>query len=141
MKKTETVASSALLFLLLGTSLAVAQEDEADGPDAVPVEAYACNYHDGMGPADLDAVIDEWNEWMDDETREQALLKLSTFEPKIGYTEKWTDYGPLEIKGGALLENAFAITEFQWQEQLDRLGGAARPGPGGGYGQVRRFFL
>lgn len=63
------------------------------------------------------------NEWMDDETREQALLKLSTFEPKIGYTEKWTDYGPLEISAGSLLDNALVITEFQWQEQLDRLGG------------------
>ncbi len=63
------------------------------------------------------------NEWMDDETREQALLKLSTFESKIGYTEKWTDYGPLDIKAGALLENAMAITEFQWQEQIDRLDG------------------
>jgi len=63
------------------------------------------------------------NEWMDDETREQALLKLSTFEAKIGYTEKWTDFGPLEIKGGALLDNAMAITEFEWQEQIDRLGG------------------
>lgn len=63
------------------------------------------------------------NEWMDEETREQALLKLSTFEPRIGYTEKWTDYGPLAIEPGALLENSFAITEFQWQEQVDRLGG------------------
>ncbi|MHA7871469.1 MAG: M13 family metallopeptidase, partial [Hyphococcus sp.] len=63
------------------------------------------------------------NEWMDEETREQALLKLSTFEPRIGYTEKWTDYTPLAISGDTLLENALAITEFQWQEQLNRLGG------------------
>ncbi|WDI30747.1 M13 family metallopeptidase [Hyphococcus flavus] len=63
------------------------------------------------------------NEWMDDETREQALLKLSTFEPRIGYTEIWTDYSPLEISKDSLLENALAITAFQWQEQLNRLGG------------------
>lgn len=63
------------------------------------------------------------NEWMDEETRAQALLKLSTFEPRIGYTEKWTDYGPLSVTDDALLENALAITEFQWQEQVDRLGG------------------
>lgn len=65
----------------------------------------------------------ENNEWMDDETRQQALLKLSTFEPKIGFTEKWTDYGPLDIKAGKLLDNSFAVAEFQWKEQLDRLGG------------------
>ena len=65
----------------------------------------------------------EQNEWMDDQTRAQALLKLSTFESKIGYTDKWTDYGTLEIAPGALLENALSITEFQWQQQVDRLGG------------------
>lgn len=63
------------------------------------------------------------NEWMDDETREQALLKLSTFEPRIGYTEKWTDYSPLEISEDELVENAKAVTEFQWKEQLDRISG------------------
>ena len=63
------------------------------------------------------------NEWMDDETRQQALLKLSTFEPRIGYTDKWTDYTLLQIQQGALFENTLAITEFQWQDQVDRLGG------------------
>lgn len=63
------------------------------------------------------------NDWMDEETRTQALLKLSTFEPKIGFTEKWIDYGPLEITPGALIENTFAVREFQWNEQLKRLGG------------------
>ena len=65
----------------------------------------------------------EANVWMDDETRAQAQLKLSTFEPRIGYTDKWIDYTPLRTEPGALLENALAITEFQWNEQLKRLGG------------------
>ena len=63
------------------------------------------------------------NDWMDEETRAQALLKLSTFEPKIGFTEKWIDYSPLEITPGALIENTFAVREFQWNEQLKRLDG------------------
>lgn len=63
------------------------------------------------------------NDWMDDETRAQALLKLSTFEPRIGFTEKWTDYSSLDIQPGNLLENTFAVREFQWKEQVDRLGG------------------
>lgn len=63
------------------------------------------------------------NEWMDDATRERALEKLATFEPRIGYTEKWTDYGSLEIEEGELLQNALRLDEFQWQEQVDRLGG------------------
>ncbi len=63
------------------------------------------------------------NDWMDEETRAQALLKLSTFEPRIGFTDKWINYEPLEITPGALLENTFAVREFQWNEQLKRLGG------------------
>ena len=54
----------------------------------------------------------ESNEWMDDETRAEALKKLSTFEPRIGYTTKWKDYGPLEIAPGDLLGNAKEIAEF-----------------------------
>lgn len=64
------------------------------------------------------------NEWMDEETRKQALLKLSTFEPRIGYTNKWTDYTDLTIDKGDLLGNALRIVEFQWKQQLDRLGGS-----------------
>lgn len=64
----------------------------------------------------------EKNAWMDEETRQQALLKLSTFEPRIGYTKKWTDYSTLEI-GDSLLENALALTDFQWRDQLSRLNG------------------
>ena len=65
----------------------------------------------------------ENNEWMDDETREQALLKLSTFEPRIGFTDKWTDYGPLEIKKGDLFGSTLALAEFAWNDQLSRLDG------------------
>ncbi len=63
------------------------------------------------------------NEWMDDETREQALLKLSTFEPRIGFTDKWTDFSSLTIESGKLLDNALSVAEFQWEQQVERLGG------------------
>lgn len=70
--------------------------------------------------AALEARLRE-NEWMDDETRAQALLKLSTFEPQIGYPTKWTDYSSLSI-GQSLFENALALTEFGWRDQIERLG-------------------
>jgi putative endopeptidase len=76
--------------------------------------------------ANLIAALEERlksNDWMDDQTREAALVKLSTFEPRIGYTTKWTDYAPLEIVAGDMLGNAIRVDEFLWQEQLDRLGG------------------
>ena len=65
----------------------------------------------------------EINEWMDDATRAEAYAKLGTFEPRIGYTEKWTEYDPLEIVAGDMLGNSLRVTEFLWQERLDRLGG------------------
>ncbi len=62
-------------------------------------------------------------DWMDEETREQALRKLSTFEPRIGYPSKWTDYSSLQTGSEGLLANALSGTKFQWELQLSRLGG------------------
>jgi endothelin-converting enzyme/putative endopeptidase len=61
--------------------------------------------------------------WMDDETRAAALVKLGTFEPRIGFTGKWTDYGPLEIVAGDMLGNTLRVAEFLWEEDVKRLGG------------------
>ncbi len=63
------------------------------------------------------------NDWMDDETKAQAKRKLDTFEPKIGYPEKWIDYGSLQITAGDMLGNSLRVTEFEWQQELDRLDG------------------
>ncbi len=61
--------------------------------------------------------------WMDDETRDQALLKLSTFEPRIGYPDEWTDYSTLEIDADDLFGNLQRIAEFNWNEQVEDLAG------------------
>jgi putative endopeptidase len=39
-------------------------------------------------------------EWMSPETKAKALEKLATFDPKIGYPDKWRDYSKLTIKRG-----------------------------------------
>jgi endothelin-converting enzyme/putative endopeptidase len=62
-------------------------------------------------------------DWMDDETREQALLKLSTFEPRIGYPDEWTDYAALEIHADDLFGNLQRIAEFNWNQQVEDLAG------------------
>jgi putative endopeptidase len=36
-------------------------------------------------------------DWMDDSTKVNALLKLSTFYVKVGYPDKWTDLSKLQI--------------------------------------------
>jgi hypothetical protein len=63
MKKKLTVPVS--LLLLVGWGAASAQDEQAAGPTAHPVETYTCKYNEGKGPADLDKVLVEWNAWMD----------------------------------------------------------------------------
>ena len=63
------------------------------------------------------------NAWMDDETKKEALGKLSTFEPKIGFTNKWTNYDALEIIEGDMLGNTIRMREFGWLRQLEDLKG------------------
>src|SRR3546814_3577642 len=36
--------------------------------------------------------------WMTEETKQKALAKLATFDPKIGYPKKWKDYSALVVK-------------------------------------------
>lgn len=60
-------------------------------------------------------------EWMDDETREQALTKLSTFEPRIGYPDIWDQYDGLELSAGDYFGNRMRMAEFNWAETLDDL--------------------
>ncbi|MGZ4779555.1 MAG: M13 family metallopeptidase [Thermoanaerobaculia bacterium] len=35
--------------------------------------------------------------WMSPATKQQALVKLSTFNPKVGYPDRWKDYSHVEI--------------------------------------------
>jgi hypothetical protein len=64
MTKQKWAALLAATLFLSGT--AIAQDDGAT-PEFSPVELYACNYNEGMGPGDLDKAVESWNEWMDDE--------------------------------------------------------------------------
>ena len=62
------------------------------------------------------------NEWMDDATRQQALAKLATFEPRIGHPERFIDYSAIRVERGDLLGNVLRAAEFDWNLQVSRLG-------------------
>ncbi|HEV2867610.1 MAG TPA: M13 family metallopeptidase, partial [Allosphingosinicella sp.] len=62
------------------------------------------------------------NDWMDDATREQALAKLATFEPRIGHPEQFIDYSSIRVERGDLLGNVIRAGEFDWNLQVSRLG-------------------
>ncbi len=59
-------------------------------------------------------------DWMGDETKAQALDKLSKFTPKIGYPDVWRDYSKLEISDDDLVGNMHRSALFDYQRQIDR---------------------
>lgn len=61
-------------------------------------------------------------EWMSEETKAQALTKLSKFTPKIGYPDKWKDYSDLVVSADSLVGNIRNARAFNHFMQLDKLG-------------------
>lgn len=62
-------------------------------------------------------------EWMGDETRAEALDKLSKFTPKIGYPDEWRDYSALSIEPDDLVGNLERAALAEYQRQVGRQGG------------------
>lgn len=62
-------------------------------------------------------------EWMGDKTKEQALTKLSKFDPKVGYPSKWRDYGTLEVSEDDLVDNARRANSYEHWRNIKKLGG------------------
>ncbi len=60
-------------------------------------------------------------EWMSEDTKQQALLKLSKFTPKIGYPEKWRDYSSMEIAQGDLVGNIKSASTFEHHREVNKL--------------------
>ncbi|MGI4719300.1 MAG: M13 family metallopeptidase [Janthinobacterium lividum] len=61
-------------------------------------------------------------EWMSPETKKQAQVKLSKINVKIGYPDKWRDYGKLKIVRGDLVGNVIRAREFGHDYMVNRLG-------------------
>lgn len=60
--------------------------------------------------------------WMSEPTRRQAQAKLQAIAEKIGYPDRWRDYGRLEIVRGDALGNALRSNAFEFERQLARIG-------------------
>ena len=59
--------------------------------------------------------------WMSPQTKTKALEKLSKFSVKIGYPDKWRDYGALRGPFGDLYGDAVRAAAFEWRRQVARL--------------------
>jgi putative endopeptidase len=61
-------------------------------------------------------------EWMSPETKQKAKAKLATYNPKIGYPEKWRDYSALEVRAGDPVGNDMRASAFEYDYRLAKLG-------------------
>ncbi|HXA38904.1 MAG TPA: M13 family metallopeptidase [Phenylobacterium sp.] len=59
-------------------------------------------------------------EWMDEATRKAALVKLATFDPRLGHPKKYIDYSTLKISRADLLGDMVRAETFGWDLQLSR---------------------
>ena len=66
-------------------------------------------------------------DWMDDETRDEGLLKLSKFREQIGFPDKWEDeieVAPAIIaKDATYVNSVFAAQSLAYKKTLRRIGG------------------
>jgi putative endopeptidase len=69
-----------------------------------------------------DASIRELD-WMGEETKKEALDKLSKFTPKIGYTDVWKNYDALVIEPHDLVGNLHRSARFGYDYDVARQGG------------------
>ena len=61
-------------------------------------------------------------DWMSEKTKQQSLVKLSKFTPKIGYPDKWKDYSALQVDSGDLFGNIQRSRIFGHNENMAKLG-------------------
>ena len=60
--------------------------------------------------------------WMSSATKAQALAKLATFDPKLGYPSKWRDYSKLAVVAGDAIGNNDRASAFEYDRNLAKLG-------------------
>lgn len=61
-------------------------------------------------------------DWMSDATKAEANKKLESFRPKIAYPDEWKDLSSIEITRDDLFDNAQNVREFNYEDQIGRLG-------------------
>lgn len=61
--------------------------------------------------------------WMTPATKTQALDKLSKFNVKIAYPDKWRDYSPYAVKDQDLYGNMERAEAYDWAYDVNRMNG------------------
>lgn len=63
-------------------------------------------------------------EWMSEPTRAEAMKKMASFRPFIGYPDKWIDYSSFDTVLGQHLENEIAARSFHLRLEQSRMNAA-----------------
>ena len=61
-------------------------------------------------------------DWMSADTKRRALEKLSTFNPKVGYPDRWKDYSGVPISRASFWEDVLAARAFTVRDGLATIG-------------------
>lgn len=61
-------------------------------------------------------------DWMSPATKKKALVKLASFNRKIGYPKKWRSYAGLEIKDTDYAGNVMRASEHEHKRAMRKLG-------------------
>jgi putative endopeptidase len=106
---------------LLGEAIGKLYVDEVFPPEA---KAKAMEMVENIKLAFADRV--NKLDWMSDSTKQMALKKLSTFNVKIGYPEKWIDYSSMEVskdpEKSSYFQNIVNANVFESKRQLAKIG-------------------
>jgi endothelin-converting enzyme/putative endopeptidase len=61
-------------------------------------------------------------EWMGPETKAKALEKLATFNPKVGYPDRWKDYSRVEVVRDAYWADVLAARRWNVDDDRAQIG-------------------
>jgi putative endopeptidase len=61
-------------------------------------------------------------DWMGDATKAKAAQKLATFNPKIGYPDKWKDYSRVKIQRASFWDDVVAGQRFNVADDRAQIG-------------------
>jgi endothelin-converting enzyme/putative endopeptidase len=61
-------------------------------------------------------------EWMTPATKQKALEKLATFNPKVGYPDTWRDFSAIPVRRDAYWTSVVAARDFNVRDNLALIG-------------------
>jgi len=61
-------------------------------------------------------------DWMSEQTKLKALAKLDTFNPKVGYPDKWKDYSSVKIGTASYWQNEVEARKFAVRDDIKDIG-------------------